>query len=732
MHNALTDFSEDFSKATRPVLDPCDQAIADIEATGDAGLEGAVLPLLRRTREDVRALLKKVEGQDAYVLIFGPLKSGKSTLMNSLAGEYVSEVTSLPAYPCLVFVQDAERASYRIKRYDGSTQDVEDPHALSAIFGAAHGELAQALRSAEREGRDFTPEDDFPRAIQSVHVELPAGDLDDAHTVLVDTPGLYSRMKFGYASMTRDFRHAAAVAVFVVKADSIFLEQVFEEFTELLTFFSRVFLVLNVDSSKRDVGPDGEFTPSLEQTNPERLVRAFEDYSMNAPMKQAKEEGRLKIYPIDLLQTAAARLRGSAPQDLGGAAGTASFKQFHADLGDFLSSSDYVHAFVNDSLSRADVLLDRFGSVRVLPAVVRCGKRLEERRLDLARETARLDACQQLAARRWEDDLEGVSTHLEAPYRSQVKRVLEAHRAGIRHEVEDWYLSDDSFEDLSAGRLQPRFEKTSAALQTYALKSLSAGLEEDRSRLVPMDVETQLHHLGIDLLTLARQALRLVEEEQPPADGLPVALRPTDVNIKRSFLDVILFRSSTRVRRKLFGDDTRPTRPVPARQKAKRLGETAKELIREAVDDVTRGFVDQRAAAIRDNVHGGYVAALSKLLRDSLESLAAELSPRVEACRGEVDEYQGLLEGLDQLVSSAGETRRQLRDLRERSTGVPAPAIDSESLELEDSADDELTPFRNPGADEPLALEEDVVAILDDDVDETDSEDPVLEDRVSE
>jgi ribosome biogenesis GTPase A len=39
------------------------------------------------------------------VLIFGPLKSGKSTLMNAIAAAYVSEVSSLPAYPCLVCVR---------------------------------------------------------------------------------------------------------------------------------------------------------------------------------------------------------------------------------------------------------------------------------------------------------------------------------------------------------------------------------------------------------------------------------------------------------------------------------------------------------------------------------------------------------------------------------------------------------------------------------------------------
>ena len=94
---------------------------------------------------------------------------------------------------------------------------------------------------------------DFPEAIKRIDVKAPAPDMEESGAVLVDTPGLYSRMKFGYDRMTRDFRNAAACAVFVVKTDNVFLEQVFNEFSELLDLFSRIFLVLNIDSTKVDV-----------------------------------------------------------------------------------------------------------------------------------------------------------------------------------------------------------------------------------------------------------------------------------------------------------------------------------------------------------------------------------------------------------------------------------------------------------------------------------------------
>ena len=75
-------------------------------------------------------------------------------------------------------------------------------------------------------------------------------------------------MRFGYDRMTRDFRNAAACAIFVVKSDTLFLEQVFTEFNQLLELFSRIFLVINMDTTKRDVGPDGKLLPSLATHRP--------------------------------------------------------------------------------------------------------------------------------------------------------------------------------------------------------------------------------------------------------------------------------------------------------------------------------------------------------------------------------------------------------------------------------------------------------------------------------
>ena len=59
-----------------------DESRADELRSSQAGLLDAGMRL--------KSLADKIEGQQAYLLIFGPLKSGKSTLINAISGTYVS------------------------------------------------------------------------------------------------------------------------------------------------------------------------------------------------------------------------------------------------------------------------------------------------------------------------------------------------------------------------------------------------------------------------------------------------------------------------------------------------------------------------------------------------------------------------------------------------------------------------------------------------------------------
>ena len=61
---------------------------------GGGVLKGSLVTL-NDLRARLRSLTDKLDSQNAYLLIFGPLKSGKSTLMNAISGAYVRDRKSV-------------------------------------------------------------------------------------------------------------------------------------------------------------------------------------------------------------------------------------------------------------------------------------------------------------------------------------------------------------------------------------------------------------------------------------------------------------------------------------------------------------------------------------------------------------------------------------------------------------------------------------------------------------
>ena len=306
MKTEISNFCTVCSQSLATIPGAIEKAAAQFESAGDT--LRTPLATLNDLRARLKSLTDKLENQHAYLLIFGPLKSGKSTLMNAVSGAYVSEVTSLPGYPCLVFVQHAEAIRYSTTRYNGRETVFANGQELGDMMEESHQLLAVRIRKAEEQGVQFDPRKDFPDALRRVDIKLPVPSLGESAMVLVDTPGLYSRMNFGYDVLTREFRDSAACAVFVVKTDNLFLEQVFAEFNQLLGLFSRIFIVVNVDASKRDLAPDGTLRPSAESENPKRVVEAFKTLSMTGPLRAAYDQGRVRIHAVDLLSAAALRL----------------------------------------------------------------------------------------------------------------------------------------------------------------------------------------------------------------------------------------------------------------------------------------------------------------------------------------------------------------------------------------------------------------------------------------
>ncbi len=676
----LTDFAREFEPAFAPLLHPLRDCAEVLAQTRDHEVERAIVPAVRDVEHHAGVLLEKVREQQTYVLVFGPLKSGKSTLMNAFASTYVSEVTALPAYPCMVFVSHAPTSSFEVTCYDGTTETLRDPGELSSFLEQAHVQLAERLAEAERGGGDFDPARDFPQAVRRIDVKLPAEELNNSRAVLVDTPGLYTRMKFGYDAMTRDFRHAAACAVFVVKTDNLFLEQVFAEFEELLTLFSRIFLVVNVDPNKQDLGPDGELRPSVEARDPQRILDAFRTYSMSAGMREAHEEGRLKLYTVDLLRAARRRLLHE-PEESGDPAGITDLNE---DLREFLRSSEYLITFRKDSLRQGELLLDRLDQALEHHAIGEIERRLEEDRglLEDARE--RQAALERLAAHDWESACDTYDRRVRGSVNEALGREDGRTNRALEQSLDEWFQGEESLSDLLATRW-------GTGLSGHLVAS-------DREARAAIAAASSAPYAGLDLASEQREDLQRVGLDLDAVDAAPspavtaeldagrMTLHLDEIPIRRTFVDWILLRGKKNLRRKLFGTPDRPTAKIDVATKQKRLGEEGRESLLAELKRATTKLFPQHREAVLDALLGAHRRQLVERVRADLERRRLGFEARVHELEDRVAYGEEVIEPTRSLQAESRRARHALTELTERF--FPTPVVEIEPAEPREEEDE--------------------------------------------
>ncbi len=684
MKTVLSQFSAGFQEAVHTLDAPLEHALWCLREAPESTAVRGILPDLEDAAHRFQRLQKRVADQQAYVLIFGPLKSGKSTLMNALAGSYVSEVTALPAYPCMVFVGHSGARNFTMTRYNGESQTFSDLDGLRVVLNWAHAELAGKIRETEQREVAFDPAAHFPEAVKRVDVRVPAKHLENSGAVLVDTPGLYTRMKFGYDQMTREFRDTAACAIFVVKTDNLFLEQVFEEFQDLLKLFSRVFLVVNLDTTKRDLRPDGTLGPSLEREKPGRIIEAFEDLVMTAPIQAAEEEGRLKIYPIDLLRAASCALLGRE-EDSGdreekdfAARQAARFQAFSQDLVDYLDSNEHLTAFLGDSLRQLRFLMEGFTSLTGSQPV----RDMEEETSALEGEKTGTEllaaSVRRLSRFDWKPALAPLRKDLLSGTTLLARKLARAAREELKQAVADWFQTKDSFEALALDSLEPiaeTFRATVARATLDTLRRLASGhLGGVR---VPPPQEKDLEAAGLQLQGLAERILASLA----PYQGFQPAsfpLRPESVPVRKSLLDWLFFRSRARVRLRLFGSPENPGKSIPPSRKSGRLGAAGREaietqaaqlflqLVRRTLDESTRGL------------HKAFTAAMLRRIQEHLSREERATAAALEGIQSRLAILGTLRAALEELRSALERTLPEVDSLSrqflgtERETGVPA------------------------------------------------------------
>ena len=641
------------------------QTTAEQFERAGVSLQGT-LATLNDLRARLRSLTDKLDSQHAYLLIFGPLKSGKSTLMNAISGAYVSEVTSLPGYPCLVFVQHSDSPRHSVTRYSGRETILASGLELKAVMEDAHAVLADQIRMREERGENFDPGADFPEAIRRVDIKVPVPALGESAMILVDTPGLYSRMNFGYDMLTREFRDGAACAVFVVKTDNLFLEQVFAEFSQLLGIFSRIFIVVNVDASKRDLTPDGSLRPSAESEDPERVLEAFRTLSMAGPLRAAYDAGRLRIHAVDLMNAASTILSHGDEKP----ARFPAFEAFQDDLVDYLNSSDYTREFIRDSLRQARTLCSEMRATVASDAVAA----MRARQDGLGAEIRTLDARIAAADRLLLADLAAHFQPLHDEHRSNAEESVTAKTAQLREEIRQgftrWMAGSDSLAALPHLHWNPSLTDAARSLTEESRTHLERLSRTAHAGLrLPAELAADFEAAGFSPMECAQRAFAATRADEEVA-SYKMTLRTETLPVRKTFADWLLFRSRAKVRLRLFGADF--NRDVPPLEKQKRLGlDSRTEFDRQAEQALHERFPG-KPVAFATRIADTYTANAAENIRSDLRALRASLAAQRDARRTPFDFQAPILKAADELQQQAARVTQDLNLLSEKEAAPAA------------------------------------------------------------
>jgi len=667
MKTEISTFCERALQALSSLPEAISEATARMEQGSEKELLHGPLATLNDVRARLRSLVEKLSHQQAYLLIFGPLKSGKSTLMNAISGTYVSEVTSLPGYPCLVYVRHADQSHFSVTRYNGRETVYADGIVLKDMIADSHIALAQQIRETEQRGESFDPGTHFSEAIRRIDIKVPVPTLAESSTVLVDTPGLYSRMNFGYDVLTREFRDSAACAVFVVKTDNLYLEQVFHEFNQLLSLFSRIFLVINVDTGKRDLQPDGSFRPSVESRNPEQIIEAFKTLSMAGPLRAAYEDGRVRIHAVDLLNAASAFLskNGSGEQH---AADKTAFEAFVRDLTEYLNSSDYTRAFIHDSLRQGYTLCGEAKSIATSDALVQ----LQARQDELTGQLGELDEKLSTVDRLLKIDWPGTFDRIRHDNENRLEQTVTARSAQAGKELhaalDRWYEGSEPLKALEQRFLNPVLREAGQTLAEETRARVRRFVETPLGGAEPAALTmNDLHTVNFSLGLAAEAALPAITEQDTTA---PYALEISGeaVPVKKSLGDWLLFRGLATVRRRLFGDDL--VREIPVEEKQKRLPESSREALLKIADDTLHAKLPALPKAYSTRLLEDYIKKFSTEVIAGLRGLREQLQGERADRQAPFEANTRLLEAMKALAERVSKVTGELDDLANRE-GVP-------------------------------------------------------------
>jgi hypothetical protein len=328
------------------------------------------------------------------------------------------------------------------------------------------------------------------------------------------------------------------------------------------------------------------------------------------------------------------------------------------DLSEYLNSTDYMVAFLGDSLRHAWSLLDELEEITTLESV----KQLEETIVSLAAEHRRHEqraaALGRLGETPWANYFAKLGEDLSSIAAGRIEKLRESTSDKIADAVDAWFEGDGSFQSLIEDELQPVLQATRDDLVRTVSDVLQTVAGTDTAGSNPTnEVKSDLATVGVRMGRVGRACLKIID----PVKGLASAKLTVStqiVPVKRGFFDYLFLRRMPALQKRLFGADASPSQPVSRQLKARKLGDDAREALQHgfevAFDDYLSGALDH----ISTHVLSHYVETLRRGLKGELRKLSdasALEQAAVERRLTELKEVSVALDALREIIGTTGE-----------------------------------------------------------------------------
>jgi hypothetical protein len=358
-----------------------------------------------------------------------------------------------------------------------------------------------------------------------------------------------------------------------------------------------------------------------------------------------------------------------------------------------LNSNEYLKSFLNDSLRRARALIDDLRATLASTPVQELDRELAELKQARDRAVKKTEALARLRQIEWRDNVQELTPWLVGHIGELAAQVKTETAGAVETAVQQWFDSPNSLHHLLDQDLLPVFATAQTRLVRAAEDAIKRRASEGLVGLPSIEnLQSDLKDNGLDLRAIAEGALVHLKDHAAVASPRP-RLSGDEIPVRRSFSDWLMFRSGTKVRRRLFGPAEQPDTTVPPAMKMRALGDAGRDAIRDAMLSQLAWLLDGTANDLPDQLVRGYSERFEQDLKVQLEQVHAAATERLEELEKRLGEVQkahtslnGLSGKLGSFTSSVDVLTEAFRQTAAATLTDPATGELTDSRELTDSA----------------------------------------------